>query len=86
MKPRPHGLCPAYARLLPAILLCVGALAASGCPRAGVRDHDGDGYDSVDDCNDSNPATHPGATEICDDQLDNDCDLAVDAADTDCAP
>lgn len=30
------------------------------------------------DCNDANPATHPGAPEICGDGLDNDCDGQTD--------
>lgn len=36
---------------------------------------------TLGDCDDSNPAVHPGATEICGDGLDNDCvggDLACD--------
>ncbi len=48
-------------------------------------DDDGDGFgdsdadDEIDayDCDDSNPATYPGAAEQCD-GLDNDCDNAID--------
>lgn len=40
-------------------------------------DADGDGYDETEDCDDSNGDVHPGAEEVCD-QIDNDCDEAVD--------
>ncbi len=35
-----------------------------------------------DDCDDANPTTHPAATELCN-GVDDDCDLAVDADDSD---
>jgi hypothetical protein len=53
-------------------------------------DSDGDGY-AVDgglcgpvDCDDANPAVHPGAAEICDNGIDDDCNGLTDADDPAC--
>jgi hypothetical protein len=43
-------------------------------------DQDGDGYTDEQDCDDSDPAVHPGADEVCD-EVDNDCDGRVDGQD-----
>ena len=41
-------------------------------------DEDGDGYTVIDgDCDDEDPAVHPGADELCD-RVDNDCDMEID--------
>ena len=40
-------------------------------------DQDGDGYNVTADANDTNPAVHPGAKELCD-KIDNDGDGEID--------
>jgi hypothetical protein len=51
----------------------------------GAEDADGDGFSSDTDCNDVDNTIYPGATEICDDTVDNDCDALTDGDDPDCA-
>ncbi|MFZ5563026.1 MAG: MopE-related protein [Thermodesulfobacteriota bacterium] len=41
-------------------------------------DADGDGYYACEDCDDTNAGVYPGAEEICDDGMDNNCDGFVD--------
>ncbi|MCA9491561.1 MAG: putative metal-binding motif-containing protein, partial [Myxococcales bacterium] len=40
---------------------------------SGLTDLDGDGF-TTDDCDDNDPTVHPGAEDLCDDGLDQDCD------------
>ena len=48
-------------------------------------DQDGDGYSpSQGDCDDDDIRVNPLAAETCDDEVDNDCDGAVDDADGEC--
>ncbi len=50
--------------------------------RAIAEDNDGDGYPASIDCDDDDPDIRPGADEICDDGIDQDCrfgDLIGDA-------
>jgi hypothetical protein len=63
------------------------------CDEAELVDADGDGSQTCsgfgyveenEDCDDTNSAVHPGATEVCGDGLDNDCNFTVDdGCDTD---
>ena len=64
-------------------------------------DTDGDGYGDTPvtdckqptgtvpeggDCDDADASVHPGADEVCDDEIDNDCDGLVDSEDDGCIP
>ncbi len=49
---------------------------------SGPVDSDGDGSIAVNDCDDEDPNTYPGADEICD-GVDNDCDGDIDEGVTD---
>jgi len=72
-------------------MLVLLALACTGSPdtpdtpdetETGPVDEDGDGYDADIDCDDLNPASNPGAVEICD-GLDNNCNGVVDDSPSD---
>ncbi len=54
-----------------------GADGGSGDGGSVGTDNDGDGFTTADDCDDSNPAISPAATEICD-GVDNNCNDLVD--------
>ncbi len=71
---------------IPLLLAAVGCRTAPADEKAGgvagaedglAVDEDGDGYGGADDCDDSDPDVHAGATERCN-GLDDDCDGEVD--------
>jgi hypothetical protein len=55
-----------------------------GVGDACADDVDGDGYPMGIDCDDMDPNTSPGASEVCSDGIDNDCDGYVDFLDWNC--
>ena len=57
------------------------AVNSIGCS-ASQLDMDSDTYFGDVDCNDNNAAINPGATEVCDDAIDNNCDSLTDQQDT----
>ena len=71
--------------LLLALLGATACLPALDSPDTGTPaavDEDGDGYTADEDCDDQDADVHPGASEICN-ELDDDCDDAVDDEDAD---
>ena len=63
--------------------------ACDNCPETPnplQEDGDGDGAGTPCDCDDTNAEIAPDAPEVCDDDIDNDCDESVDEEDPDCNP
>ncbi|MFH1463311.1 MAG: MopE-related protein [Pseudomonadota bacterium] len=70
----------AWTRSAPLALLLIFGQACPAPPEdtgAPPADLDGDGFDASQDCDDQDPAVHPGATEVCD-GVDDDCDGLTD--------
>ena len=58
----------------------IGAYGGPEGDPVGFLDLDGDGWAGMLDCDDENPALHPGAAEVCN-GIDDDCDGLIDAID-----
>jgi hypothetical protein len=78
---------PTVASRTPAVVAAVLAMGLVACNGGGdsapepqalygvvVTDEDDDGYDAGSDCDDADPAVHPGATETAGDGVDSNCD------------
>lgn len=80
-----NGLAP-----WPKLFQCQYGCANAACQPLTCTDGDGDTYNvqggecGLQDCDDTNPDIHPGATEVCNNRLDDDCDGLVDSQDADC--
>jgi len=62
------------------VLSLLALLPACGGEDKGPQDRDGDGYDSMTDCNDFDASVGPDAVEVCN-GIDDDCDGKIDDED-----
>jgi len=64
------------------VALVLSLTACGSVSEQAFPDNDKDGFDQRTDCDDTDPAIHPEADEVCD-EVDNDCDELVDVDDSD---
>jgi hypothetical protein len=83
---------PADLEGFPVEVIVTGEIYALPSPPADKCDKDGDGFKKNnrkcnfgDDCNDNDASINPGAPEICNDSVDNDCDGQTDLNDSECS-
>ena len=71
-------------RTLGAVVTPLVLAACYGAPPGEIVDEDGDGFSTMEDCDDTNAAVNPDAAEDCANGIDDDCDGLIDDADDDC--
>lgn len=69
---------------IPGVVVIKNRLTALGGIAVPCDDADGDGFDSVADCDDNDASINPGAAEVCQDGIDNNCDAQIDEACPEC--
>lgn len=75
-----RGTCRAYPACVSMDMCPAGSVCRHRFCLPGDSDPDEDGVTADTDCDETNPAIHPGATEVCN-AIDDDCDMEADEGD-----